>query len=89
MLEQKTFNLMEVVGNEFQDGYDREWGLGIITSWDIKDGMWIYVVHKLYKDEQGYFMNSDYEVRTADRLRKTKYSVDEINVLLQTPSKPE
>lgn len=77
-MEQVKF--FQIVENEWREEYDREWGLGIVTSVDQGDGyVW---VTKIEKDDDGYFVVPNAVYRSKSQLRETKYTVSDLSVKL-------
>ena len=69
---------LQIVENEWREQYDREWGLGIVTSLDQGDGyVW---VAKIEKDDDGYFVAPEAVYRSKDRLRATTKTLTNLAV---------
>lgn len=73
-MEKVNFN--DIVENEWREQYDREWGLGLVTSVDQGDGnVW---VTKIGQDATGYFLTNEAAIRNKSKLRSTGLVVDEL-----------
>lgn len=70
-----------VVENEWREAYDREWGLGLVTSVDQGDGyVW---VTKIEKDDDGYYLAPEAVYRNKSRLRATNKVITDIPVTIK------
>lgn len=71
----------QIVENEWREGYDREWGLGIVTSVDQGDGyVW---VTKICSDKDGLYLAPEAVYRNKSRLRQANKVVDDISIELK------
>ena len=71
----------QVVENEWREGYDREWGLGLITSVDQGNGnVW---VTKIEKDDDGYYLAPEAVYRNKSKLRVTNKVIADITISLK------
>jgi hypothetical protein len=71
----------QVVENEWREAYDREWGLGLVTSVDQGDGnVW---VTKIEKDGDGYFLAPESAYRNKSSLRQVNKVITDISVSLE------
>lgn len=78
MAEVRFFQIVE---NEWREGYDREWGLGLVTSVDQGDGcVWIT---KIEKDGKGYYLAPEAVFRNKSKLRMTNKVIADIPVSLK------
>lgn len=72
-----SIKLFSIVENEWREEYDREWGLGIVTSVPNDERVWVC---KVLKDEDGYFVAPDAVIRSVSVLRETKYQLTDLSV---------
>ena len=73
-----NIKLFSIVENEWREEYDREWGLGIVTSVPQPDGhVW---VAKILKDDEGYFVAPEAAHRHESVLRETNYQLTDLPV---------
>jgi hypothetical protein len=66
------FNIGDVVENEFlTPGEDRDWELGVVIEL-VEDRC---KVARIGRDKEGYYWTNQWEIRSADRLRKAHVSL--------------
>lgn len=77
----ESARFFQIVENEWREGYDREWGLGLVTSVDQGDGyVW---VTKIEKDDDGHYLSPEAVYRNKSRLRTTNKVIADITVTLK------
>ena len=78
---EEKFTWFEIVGTEWREQYDREWGFGLVLV--ASDDYWVLEIRQ---SKHGWFVTNRVESRPASKLKKTKYTLSGLDIsVMESP----